>query len=384
MAVKLNLGAGSTDIEGFHPLDAKMGHDVRHLEYEDESVDEIRASHILEHFSYREVSSVLGEWLRVLKMGGKIRLAVPDRDWIDAHPDDPGAEAFLMGGHADTLDVHKSTFNKARLSDIMKRSGLEEINEWESDHKDCSSLPVSLNLEGVKRRSVVVTPKAQDLKIRALLSIPRIGFNDHWGCIVDSLAPFGIPIMRYTTAFWGHGIQLGLEESLNDGMDWVLCLDYDSIFSKKHLDNLMGHFGRNPQIDALAPLQIGRNREAPLLTIKGKDRLSVSSKPIQADTAHFGMTLIRMDALADVPKPWFHGRPAPDGTWSDKRRIDDDIWFWKRWAAAGKSVFVATDVQIGHLECVVSVYDDKLEKTFITMDEWQDTHRPGTNRRGDV
>ena len=45
--VKLNLGAGDTQIEGFTPIDAKLGHDVRKLEYDDNSVDEIRASHIL-------------------------------------------------------------------------------------------------------------------------------------------------------------------------------------------------------------------------------------------------------------------------------------------------------------------------------------------------
>ena len=78
--LKLNIGAGSTIISGFTPIDRKLGSEAYPLSYPDNSVDEIRASHILEHFSFAHAQQALKEWTRVLKPGGRIRIAVPDLD----------------------------------------------------------------------------------------------------------------------------------------------------------------------------------------------------------------------------------------------------------------------------------------------------------------
>src|SRR5690348_326151 len=43
----------------------------------DEACDEIRATHLLEHFSYRKTVSVLENWLRSLKRGGMLYIEVP-------------------------------------------------------------------------------------------------------------------------------------------------------------------------------------------------------------------------------------------------------------------------------------------------------------------
>ncbi len=45
--VRLNLGAGDSHLEGFTPIDRKLGSEVYTLAYKDESVDEIYASHVL-------------------------------------------------------------------------------------------------------------------------------------------------------------------------------------------------------------------------------------------------------------------------------------------------------------------------------------------------
>ena len=78
-SVRLNLGSGRTPIPGWTNVDIKAGGSAYPLtQYADGSVDEIRASHILEHFSHHEVALVLREWVRVLKRGGKLYIAVPD------------------------------------------------------------------------------------------------------------------------------------------------------------------------------------------------------------------------------------------------------------------------------------------------------------------
>ena len=46
-ALRLNIGAGSVAIDGYTPVDRSVGKEAFPLDYEDDSVDEIRASHIL-------------------------------------------------------------------------------------------------------------------------------------------------------------------------------------------------------------------------------------------------------------------------------------------------------------------------------------------------
>ena len=82
--IKINMGCGWRDfgkdwihIDGgdYPHLDSK---DIFNLPYEDNSVDLIYASHVIEYFNREEVKDVLNEWIRVLKPNGKLRLAVPN------------------------------------------------------------------------------------------------------------------------------------------------------------------------------------------------------------------------------------------------------------------------------------------------------------------
>ena len=45
---------------------------------ESESMDEVYASHIIEHFYFADVKDVLMEWVRILKKGGKMEIVFPD------------------------------------------------------------------------------------------------------------------------------------------------------------------------------------------------------------------------------------------------------------------------------------------------------------------
>ena len=82
--MKLHLGCGWRDFGGdwvhidggdYEHLDA---HDITKLNQANESVDLIYASHVLEYFYREEAEKVLKEWVRVLKTGGVLRVAVPD------------------------------------------------------------------------------------------------------------------------------------------------------------------------------------------------------------------------------------------------------------------------------------------------------------------
>lgn len=85
--VKLHIGCGERYIKDWIHIDQADFphidfHDPTRLEFDNGSVDEIYACHILEYWDRDEVIPVLQEWRRVLRSGGVLRIAVPDFDAI--------------------------------------------------------------------------------------------------------------------------------------------------------------------------------------------------------------------------------------------------------------------------------------------------------------
>jgi len=92
MKMKINMGSGMRYIPGHinidkskfaHP-DLKLDLEKGNLPYKDNSVDEIIATHILEHIS--NIIPLMNECYRVLKEGGKMYIEVPQGDGILADP----------------------------------------------------------------------------------------------------------------------------------------------------------------------------------------------------------------------------------------------------------------------------------------------------------
>jgi hypothetical protein len=104
---------------------------------------------------------------------------------------------------------------------------------------------------------------------------------------------------------------------------------------------------------------------------KPGDNLETDGKPIKVCSAHFGLTLIRVDALRKTPKPWFMSKPDDNGDWEDGR-FDDDIWFWHNWRAAGNTLYVAPSVSIGHLEETVAAFDKDLNPIHMYVHQWRE------------
>lgn len=149
--MKLNLGAGRNPLDGYQNLDRKTGQEIYPLAFPDGVADEIRASHVLEHFSHRLTLDVLREWVRALKPGGVLKIAVPDFDYASTHRDHPHWMMWITGAHVDSDDCHGAIFTQRSLGDLMNLAGLVDLRTWISETRDCASLPVSLNLEGTKR-----------------------------------------------------------------------------------------------------------------------------------------------------------------------------------------------------------------------------------------
>lgn len=415
--MKLNIGAGQTELDGFLAIDRNFGGEAYPLTFNDgnpvgdESVEEIRASHILEHFGFDLVPKVIDCWYRTLKPGGKIRVSVPDMDRIIdlREKGDKLWSRYLMGDQHDNNHYHRSVFTRGDLKKLMGEIGLVDITTWESDNTDTASHPVSCNLEGSKPMvarapiSEAITDTVLDLKIAAVMSLPRYGNNLARGMIESTLQKFNIPLNAACGAYWGHHLQDAFETMIDNGVSWVITFDHDTMCTAAHLDRLFHWMGRRPDIDALAALQMRRNHDTPLMTRRGEKSSKVDGTPIKAHTAHFGMTLIRVEALKRVPLPWFFELPTKHGSWTDESRppevkvspwlqpvidkisdgqehwcthgqyhVDEDIWFWKQWERAGNTVFVAPDVRIGHLEECVNWFDDEMKPQRSGVQEWRD------------
>lgn len=378
--LRLNLGAGTKHpLPGYQNLDRKTGQEIFPLAYADNSVDEVRASHVLEHFCYSQIGEVLAEWVRVLKPGGVLKIAVPDfeyiaRAYLSGEPVD--VQRYTMGGHLDDDDFHKCILDREELARALRAVGVYDIRPWKSEIDDCASLPVSLNLSGRKKKPL------PPMRVGCAMSVPRLGFMDNFFCWVEGLLPFGIRPQAFQGAFWGPCLERTLEDLL-DTSDWILTVDYDSVFTRDAVEHLMRLAEEYPAADAIAPLQIRRGADTLLMTLPGPDGQPVNKVEwaaleedlTRANSAHFGLTLLRADALRRMAHPWFLGVPAPDGRWREGRQ-DDDTYFWRKWAETGNTLFLAPHIVVAHGQFMLTWPDRNLKPIYQHPGEFREAGPP--------
>jgi predicted SAM-dependent methyltransferase len=178
---KINMGCGWRNFgKDWIHID---GGDYEHLDYksivdlsqfEDNSIDLIYSSHVIEYFDREEVKQVLKEWRRILKPNAVLRLAVPDFRSIVTlyYADKFPLENFLgplygkMNMESETI-YHKTVYDFISLKKVLEELDFREIKlyNWEntehSNYDDHSQafLPkmdkkngtlISLNVECVK------------------------------------------------------------------------------------------------------------------------------------------------------------------------------------------------------------------------------------------
>ncbi len=175
--LRIHLGAGPINIQGWISIDARQAPHI-HLqsegfslnEFADGGISEIYMCHVLEHFSFKEVETVLDTLRKKLKVGGVLRLSVPDFDQLISiyHSSGSNLESIksaLMGGQDYVYNFHKAVFNRSLLSNLLISSGFNSVQTWNTledfgvDLGDWSSkgfdtpsgnIPVSLNIKAIK------------------------------------------------------------------------------------------------------------------------------------------------------------------------------------------------------------------------------------------
>jgi hypothetical protein len=207
-----------------------------------------------------------------------------------------------MGGQTDAHDYHRSAWTDRLLRQHLESVGFVDVQTWEGDPRDTSSHPISLNLKG---RKPDASPATTDIRIAAIVPQPRWVQAAARDSIEKALRAFNIPMSSVYGVFWGQGKHRTYEWAVEQGGDWILSIDGDSMFTAEQLDKLIGRFGQRPDIDALAALQMRRGQEFPLFTEGHNTEIHITGDPVKVPPAHFGLPLIRTECLADVPKPWF-------------------------------------------------------------------------------
>lgn len=145
--IKLNLGGvekieggtGSPKLEGFTNVDIRalpgvdIVHDITNLSmFKDETVDEIRVSHAIEHLSPDKIIEALQEWYRILKPEGLLRIYCPDAyklawDYINKVINIEQFSYQLFGAQEYKENLHRLAIDGERLGKMVTEAGFEII-----------------------------------------------------------------------------------------------------------------------------------------------------------------------------------------------------------------------------------------------------------------
>ena len=169
--MKINIG-GKEKKEGWKILNIQDGEhvdfhgDISDLsQFENGSVEEIYASHVVEHVDQNKIKETLKGIHRVLKNGGKFYVSVPDMEIlcrIFMSKEAPKKAKFhamrmMFGGQIDEYDYHYFGWNYEFLYDYLKNAGFNKIDRVSSfslfnDTSDFKpyGFPISLNVIAIK------------------------------------------------------------------------------------------------------------------------------------------------------------------------------------------------------------------------------------------
>jgi predicted SAM-dependent methyltransferase len=179
---RLHLGCGSKFLRGFTHIDLS---NYDHIDYQhridrlpmigDNIIETIYCSNAFEYFDREEAVGVLREWRRVLKVGGTLRISVPNFEAIcqvymeHRDADQRGVLGPIFGRWdvgENNIIYHKTVYDLTSLTRLLKAAGFNRIRTWDPHtvlpkdfddfskaympHMDETGTLMSLNVEAFK------------------------------------------------------------------------------------------------------------------------------------------------------------------------------------------------------------------------------------------
>lgn len=163
---KLHLGCGNKILKGWINIDILpiecgeeekcIVHDIVFMKdlFDDESIDEIYACHVLDHLSRnKELDKALAEWNRILRPGGILRVAVSDFEKVvkmyNEGLDLERLWGFIVGGHKNEYDKHGCVFDFNTLRRYLEKHGFVNVRRyrWQDflpegfEDNSCATIP---------------------------------------------------------------------------------------------------------------------------------------------------------------------------------------------------------------------------------------------------
>ena len=141
--MKLHIG-GEEEKEGWTILNAQkksntdLVGDIRDLsQFRDNSIEEVYASHILEHIKNLEIANVLKNLYRILSKNGKLFVSVPNLEVLSKAILDPNLNVqekyeitrIIYGGQIDDYDYHYFGFTREILNSLLIQAGFYKVEE---------------------------------------------------------------------------------------------------------------------------------------------------------------------------------------------------------------------------------------------------------------
>jgi len=149
--MKLEIGSGKRPTEGYVHLDIESGPhieivcDAKKIPEPDNKYEEVYSHWVLEHFNMKEMESILLEWKRILKPGGKMKIVTNNQESINKCLVDKDISWeewnwLTFGDYKNNLaSLHKIGFNDEVLMSYLTKIGMINISidaSWGCRGKD--------------------------------------------------------------------------------------------------------------------------------------------------------------------------------------------------------------------------------------------------------
>lgn len=332
-----------------------------------------------------DVPGVLAKWVEEITPGSTLNIQVPDFAFVVGSYRRGRMDAFhplVVGGTNERTYQYRTAFDEASLAECMRQAGLIDIRHY--DRK-----PGYLFMAGDKPEAA--QPIIRDSRIHAVISLPRLGFNDMWLTVPEAIAPFSIPLTDARGAYWDQSMQTVIERVLAGPAqpDIIWTFDYDTVCESSDIQALRRIMIEHPEVDAVIPLQSNRHTKTALFAMDlptGVETLdavpaSYFKHPIARITrGHFGCTPIRRRVFEALSKPWFKGHPDGQGSFGTGK-LDPDCGFWDAFIRAGFQLRMATKVRVGHLVLMIAWPDETFAPAYQTVEDYRTHGRPPIARQ---